>query len=145
MHEDIMSHAFVWHCLNISIRKEKGGGVLLGYQFGDIITWFKRFRTLQTVRSWTQPGLSRGGEQRMRWPFTSWQLRNHSREATCAPVFLHFFMFSCISLWPCPPVSVSGLSSPPSMRALVSLTLFLWLLNDAAASQFTEEEMAVIR
>lgn len=38
-----------------------------------------------------------------------------------------------------------GPAPRPSMRALVHLTLFLWLLNDAAAKQFTEEEMAVIR
>lgn len=32
-----------------------------------------------------------------------------------------------------------------SMRAPVYVTLFVWLLSDAAAHQFTEEEMASIR
>lgn len=31
------------------------------------------------------------------------------------------------------------------MRAPVYVTLFLWLLNDVAAHQFTEEEMASTR
>lgn len=31
------------------------------------------------------------------------------------------------------------------MRASVYVTLFVWLLSDAAAHQFTEEEMASIR
>lgn len=47
------------------------------------------------------------------------------------------FHFLC----PCPNVSVLR----PPMRAPVYVTLFVWLLNDAAAHQFTEEEMAVIR
>lgn len=37
-----------------------------------------------------------------------------------------------------------GLFHAP-MRAPVYVTLFLWLLNDAAAHQFAEEEMASIR
>lgn len=80
---------------------------------------------------------------RMRRGSTSFLRGKHWRSSWIT-VRLRFPLYKCFFFKNFRVRVLWGLFHAP-MRAHVYVTLFVWLLNDVAAHQFTEEEMASIR